>query len=92
MGINKLDELVSWYGGISSNGRPSGTLSSVEENLGEAAGVVLLLVLERAEEDRGRVLVIVIHTSSRDSKQRSKPSVRLLPHRRSIVGWWFMDL
>lgn len=83
-----MDELLSWYGGTSSNRRPSGTSISVGLNLGEAAGVLLPAaseVLERAEEDLGRVLVILIHTSS-GLLRRLKLSVRLLPHRCSIVA------
>ncbi len=71
-GTNKPEELLKLYWGTSLSMRPSGTCKSTcEVILGERAGTLCASELfDRADEDRGRELVIVIRASS-----SSRPAV-----------------
>ena len=72
-GISRPDELLTLYWGASFKMKSSGTWrSACEVILGDTAGALLASELfDRAEEERGRE-VIVIHASSYMQTQRAR--------------------
>lgn len=89
-GISRFDELLTLYWGTSFRTRSSGTWrSACEVILGDAVGALLASV-DRAEEERGREVIVIrassVHADSTDSKSTMLPPC-LAPWK-EYTGWF----